>query len=72
VRFEYVKTIPPKGSATETFSFLAPPDAQLPLDVRVVMRYRSYPQSVANLLLGKDAPVLPIVDMVEKSLKIGL
>jgi hypothetical protein len=30
-----------------------------------VLRYRSYPQSVANLLLGKDAPVLPIVDMTE-------
>ncbi len=71
VRFEYVKTIPPKGSATETFSFLTPPDAKLPLDVRVVLRYRSYPQSVANLLLGKDAPVLPIVDMVEKNIKMA-
>jgi|GEM_PF-1738256 len=28
-------------------------------------RYRSCRQSVANLLLGKDAPVLPIVDMKE-------
>jgi len=36
-----------------------------------VLRYRSYPQSVANLLLGKDAPVLPIVDMTEKSVKIA-
>ena len=69
VRFEYIKTIPPKGSATETLSFLTPPDAKLPLDVRVVLRYRSYPQSVANLLLGKDAPVLPIVDMAEKNVK---
>jgi hypothetical protein len=33
--------------------------------IKAVLRYRSYPQSVANLLLGKDAPVLPIVDMVE-------
>ncbi len=72
VRFEYVKTIPPKGSATESFSFLTPADARMPLEVRAVLRYRSYPQSVANLLLGKDAPVLPIVDMTEKSIKIGL
>jgi hypothetical protein len=72
VRFEYVKTIPPKGSTTETYSFLVPADARLPLDIKAVLRYRSYPQSVANLLLGKDAPVLPIVDMVEKSVKIGL
>jgi hypothetical protein len=70
VRFEYVKTIPPKGSALETFTFLTPQDAKLPLEVKAVLRYRSYPQSVANLLLGKDAPVLPIVDMTEKSVKL--
>jgi hypothetical protein len=70
VRFEYVKTIPPKGSATEQFSFMVPADAKLPLEIKAVLRYRSYPQSVANLLLGKGAPVLPVVDMVEKSAKI--
>jgi len=69
VRFEYVKTIPPKGSSLEAYSFLVPADARLPLDIKAVLRYRSYPQSVANLLLGKDAPVLPIVDMAEKSAK---
>lgn len=70
-RFEYVKTIPPKGSATENYSFVVPADAKLPLTVMAVLRYRSYPQSVANLLLGKDAPVLPIVDMAEKSVHIN-
>ena len=63
VRFEYNKTIPPKGSSTEKFMFQAPRTVKGPLKVAVKLRYRSYPQSVANLLLGKDAPVLPIVDM---------
>lgn len=66
VRFEYNKTIPPKGTAVEKFSFLVPQSAKGPLKVRVVLRYRSYPQAVANMLLGKDAPVLPVVDMAEQ------
>ncbi len=70
VRFEYNKTIPPKGSATEKFSFLVPKDVKGPIEVEVKLRYRSYPQTVANMLLGKDAPVLPIVDMNEEETKI--
>ena len=62
-RFEYNDTIPPKGSATERYRFLLPQDLKGPVAVKAVLRYRSYPQSVANLLLGKNAPVLPIVDM---------
>ena len=64
-RFEYNNTIPPKGSATERYTFLIPQDLKGSIAIKAVLRYRSYPQSVANLLLGKDAPVLPIVDMVE-------
>jgi len=71
-RFEYIKTIPAKGSMTEEFLFLLPPDARGPLDVKAVLRYRSYPQSLANALLGKSAPTLPIVDMVEKAAKIAV
>lgn len=63
VRFEYNKTIPPKGSAVETYNFLVPAKMKGPIQVKATLRYRSYPQKVANLLLGKDAPVLPIVDM---------
>ena len=72
VRFESNKTIPPKGSATESFAFLLPQSAKGPLDIKAVLRYRSYPQAVANLLLGKDAPTLPIVDMVEKNIKANI
>ncbi len=64
-RFDYNKTIPPRGSATEKYSFLLPQDASGPLSIKAVLRYRSYPQALANTLLGKDAPVLPVVDMTQ-------
>ncbi len=64
-RFEYNKTIPPKGSATESFVSLVPDNAPGPLSVKAVLRYRSYPQKLADKLLGKDAPTLPVVDMVQ-------
>jgi len=71
-RFEYNNTIPPKGSATESYAFLVPQNIKGAVTVKAVLRYRSYPQSVANLLLGKDAPVLPIVDMQEARKSIAI
>jgi hypothetical protein len=71
-RFEYNDTIPPKGSAIERYTFLVPQDLKGAVKVKAVLRYRSYPQSVANLLLGKDAPVLPIVDMQEAGKTIAI
>jgi len=49
VRFEYNKTIPPKGSAIENFALLIPADVTGDLDIKAVLKYRSYPQSVAKL-----------------------
>ncbi len=72
VRFDYNNTIPPKGSATSIYSFVVPADAAGKLKVAVRLRYRSYPQEVANFLLGKDAPVLPIVDMVKAQTEIAV
>lgn len=63
VRFNWNTTIPAKGFADHEFAFLVPKDASGALKVDVKLRYRSYPQNVANLLLGDKAPVLPIVDM---------
>ena len=65
-RFEYNYTIPPKGSSTTGYTFLVPKDIKGPLLVKATLRYRSYPQSLANLLLGKDTITLPIVDMAQK------
>lgn len=61
--FESVKTIPAKGNSVERYVFQVPADAAGPLAVSATLRYRSFPQALANQLLGKDAPVLPVVDM---------
>jgi hypothetical protein len=69
-RFEYNSTIPPKGAITTRYTFLVPKTVNGPLSVKATLRYRSYPQSLANLLLGKDAITLPIVDMVQKETEV--
>jgi hypothetical protein len=71
-KFKYNKTIPPKGSATENFFFLVPKKIKGDLTVNVILRYRSYPQALANLLLGDKTFELPICDMVKKETKISL
>ena len=65
-RFEYNHTIPPKGSTSLEYTFLVPATENGPLTVRATLRYRSYPQALANLLLGKNTFSLPIVDMAQK------
>ena len=64
VRFESNTTIPPKGSATPSYSFVLPADAKGPLSVKATLRYRSFDQGLANLLLGAGAPKMPVIDMV--------
>lgn len=71
-KFKYNKTIPPKGSATENFFILVPADAKGDLTIHTVLRYRSYPQALANSLLGEKAFELPICDMTKKETKISL
>jgi len=65
-RFEYNYTIPPKGSTITEYTFLVPKKVKGPLTVNATLRYRSYPQSLADLLLGKDTIILPIVNMAQK------
>jgi hypothetical protein len=67
VRFESNTTIPPKGSALVPYSFQLPADAKGPLQVSATLHYRSYDQTVANLLLGEKAPRIPVIDMVSAS-----
>ncbi len=70
--FERVRTIPPKGWDFERYSFLVPGQAAGPLTVRAVLRYRSYPQAVANFLLGEGATTLPVVDMAVAEAKLDI
>jgi hypothetical protein len=62
-RFTYFHTVPPKGHTLERFAFLVPARTPGPVQVRATLRYRLCPQELANALLGKDAPTIPIVDM---------
>jgi hypothetical protein len=72
VRFESNTTIPPKGSAAPKYSFVVPPGTKGELAVRATLRYRSFDQGLANLLLGAAAPKVPIVDMVSDSGEIAI
>jgi len=37
-----------------------------------VLRYRSYPQALANALLGEKSFTLPVCDMAEKEIAIPI
>lgn len=67
VRFESNTSIPPKGSTAVPYSFELPNDAKGPLALRATLRYRSYDQGLANMLLGPAAPKIPVIDMVSAS-----
>ena len=72
VRFESNTSIPPKGSATPSYSFEVPSDAKGQLSVKATLRYRSFDQGLANFLLGAGAPKIPVIDMVTTSGEIPL
>ncbi len=64
VKFLSFHTIPPRDSLLEHYTFAVPKKVDGPLQVRATLRYRSYSQELARLLLGDDTPVVPIIDMV--------
>lgn len=70
-RFEYNNTIQPKGSKTTKYNFMVPKDGKK-LKAIVKLNYRSYPQAVANFLLGKDAPKIPVILMKDKTLELAV
>jgi len=66
--FLWNRTIPPKGVAIETYTFLIPKNIRNAVKIAVKLRYRPYPQSLVNQLLKEKAFEVPIIDMVEKRL----
>ncbi len=62
-RVLYDYRIPPKGYVIEKYAFNIPPDAISPLKVKATLKYRSVSQSLAKILLGDDAPEIPVIDM---------
>jgi mono/diheme cytochrome c family protein len=64
--------IPPKGFVIEKYAFHIPQRAASPLSIKAALKYRSVSQELANTLLGKDAPEIPVVEMVSSVKKIKL
>jgi hypothetical protein len=63
-RILYDNRIPPKGYVIEKFAFYIPDDAVAPLKIETTLKYRSASQSLANVLLGDNAPEIPAIDMI--------
>ncbi len=70
-RILYDYRIPPKGYVIESYSFYIPDDAVSPLTVEVYLKYRSASQSLADTLLGENAPLIPVIEMVNVTEKIS-
>lgn len=70
-RFEYNNTIPPKGFKKVKYNFIVPKDGKK-LTAEVKLNYRSYPQKVANALLGPTAPKIPVIVMKEKKIDVAI
>jgi len=58
--FTEMNTIPPKGHRFGTYAF----NTLGKFTVEAKLHYRSYPQKVANKLLGKDVVIVPAIEMV--------
>jgi hypothetical protein len=63
--------VPPKGQAAETYTIRGSLQALAGATIKATLRYRSAPQATINALLGKSAPVLPIIDIASATKKIG-
>jgi hypothetical protein len=62
--FSEVRVIPPKGSDKSTYNFLLPDKIKKgELSIDVVLKYRSFPQHLADELLGEGSVQVPVVDM---------
>ncbi len=62
-RILYDYRIPPKGYVIEKYTFYIPDDAISPIKIDISLKYRSASQGLAQTLLGKDAPEIPVVVM---------
>ena len=71
-RILYDHRVPPKGFVIEKYTFHVPAEAASPLNIKATLKYRSASQSLANNLLGKDAPEIPVVDMTHATEQIKL
>ena len=64
--------VPGKGSALASYSFELPEDANGTVSVEAKLNYRSYDQGLADLLLGKGAVKVPVIEMAKAGGEIPL
>ncbi|RJQ49433.1 MAG: cytochrome c554 family protein [Nitrospiraceae bacterium] len=69
-RILYDHRIPPKGYMIESYAFYIPEDAVSPLNIEVSLKYRSASQELARVLLGENAPEIPVINMASVTEKI--
>lgn len=62
-KFTRFNTIPPKAHVDAEYFFTPGPESKGRIKVTATLRYRSYPQSLANELLGAKAPRIDVIDM---------
>jgi hypothetical protein len=71
--FASTRLIPPKGSDTSTFTFLLPAKIRKgELNIKSVLRYRSFSQELADELLGEGSIKVPVVDMATAEASISI
>ncbi|MEW6087817.1 MAG: hypothetical protein AB1498_05885 [bacterium] len=70
----YDHRIPPRGSVIENYSFVVPENTVFPLEIEVVLKYRTAsPDFVKKLLPDKAKDIeIPIIDMATMTGKIDL
>jgi hypothetical protein len=51
----------------QNFPLYIPDNAVSPIRIEATLKYRSASQSLANTLLGDNAPEIPVIDMVSIS-----
>ncbi len=71
-RIERDNSIPPRGQALLTYRIPVPEGADGPLAVTATLRYRSFPQSVAEEYLTVENYRVPVIDMAAASAAVPL
>lgn len=63
--------ISPKETKVETYNFMIPEDAKIPITVKTRLNYRSASQELLDTLMGKGVIVAPVVEMASATETIG-
>jgi hypothetical protein len=71
VKLDRDTSIPPRKAAVEKLSVAVPSDAKGPLKVTARLRYRSFPQDIADQYLGRPGYVVPVVNMAAGEAVVG-